>query len=439
MSAAKQKYKPYPKYKNSGVDWLGQVPEHWSLLPGRRLFTNRKDKAKPGDEQLTASQQYGVIPQKLYSELSSHRVVAALKGTEAFNHVAVNDFVISLRSFQGGIERCRYSGCITPAYTILSYAKGKFDERYFEYLMKSTAFIQKLQSLTDNLRDGKPISYDSFGGVLLPFTPSAEQTAIADFIERECGRMDKLVEKKQQFIALLKEKRQALITHAVTKGLNPKAKMKDSGVEWLGMVPEHWEVKPLWSVVSCNEFVIPDNTLPEQTIRYVDISSVSYDKGIEHAEEMDFASAPSRARRLAQAGDIIVSTVRTYLRAIAVVTKEFSDCIFSTGFAVLHPLKPEYQPILNWIVLSDGFIGAVVSHSEGISYPAINASQLTKFKVATPPPKEIEAISTFLVQQTSRIDRLLTKTEKSIDLLKERKTALITAAVTGQIDVSQSA
>lgn len=209
---------------------------------------------------------------------------------------------------------------------------------------------------------------------------------------------------------------------------------KDSGVEWIGQVPEHWEVKPICRVTSVNDDVLPDSTTDDTLIRYVDISSVGYMEGIKQASDMCFVDAPSRARRKASSGDVIISTVRTYLKAVAAVTDEYADCVFSTGFAVLRARHLDHS-FLRWMVLNELLIQAIEAHSEGLSYPAINASALVKLKSVIPPPEEQAAIAATLDRETARIDALIGKAEQSITLLKERRAAFITAAVTGQIDL----
>jgi type I restriction enzyme S subunit len=209
---------------------------------------------------------------------------------------------------------------------------------------------------------------------------------------------------------------------------------KDSGVEWIGQVPEHWEVKPICRVTSVNDDALSDSTTGSTRISYVDISSVGYTEGIKQATEMAFEDAPSRARRKASTGDVVVSTVRTYLKAVAAVTDEYADCIFSTGFAVLRARQLE-QSFLKWMILNELLIQSIEAHSEGLSYPAINASALVKLKSVIPPPEEQASIAAALDRETARIDTLIGKAEQSITLLKERRAAFITAAVTGQIDL----
>ncbi|WP_429183009.1 restriction endonuclease subunit S [Aeromonas rivipollensis] len=233
------KYHSYPEYKDSGIAWLGNAPSHWAVFHGKRLLTQCRETARPESTQLAASQAYGVIPQSLLMEMTGNKVMLALKGTDNFKHVSENDFVISLRSFEGGIEHSSYSGCVSPAYTVLQAVKPIYPW-FYRYLFKSSPYIAALQASTDSLRDGKSITFEQFGAISLPLPSHEEQRTIAAFLDYETARIDRLIAQQQRLIELLKEKRQAVISHAVTKGLNPNAPMKDSGVEWLGQVPEHW-------------------------------------------------------------------------------------------------------------------------------------------------------------------------------------------------------
>jgi len=236
----------YPEYKDSGVEWLGKVPAHWVVVPARRIFDNVREAAEPESEQLAATQSHGVIPQKDFIEQRNQKVVLALAGTGNFKKVQRNDFVISLRSFQGGIEHSAFDGCVSPAYTVLRPSSTKsVSPPFYKFLLKAREFIDALQAVTTGIREGRTITYDQFASIPLPIAPTDEQHSIATFLDHETARIDALVEEQQRLIELLKEKRQAVISHAVTKGLDPDVLMKDSGVEWLGEVPAHWDVVPL--------------------------------------------------------------------------------------------------------------------------------------------------------------------------------------------------
>jgi len=216
----------------------------------------------------------------------------------------------------------------------------------------------------------------------------------------------------------------------------PYLSYKDSGVEWLGEIPEHWEVKRLKYVTRINQDVLSENTNSDYVLRYMDISNVDSNGLILNSQEMRFENAPSRARRMVKHGDTIISTVRTYLRAIAFINKPPGNLIVSTGFAVIRP-KPELHPKFLWrIVQSSDFVDAVVSYSEGVSYPAINSSVLANFMVWFPSINEQRAIANFLDRKTAESDALIAKKELLIELLQEKRTALISHAVTKGLDAT---
>ena len=205
---------------------------------------------------------------------------------------------------------------------------------------------------------------------------------------------------------------------------------KRSGVEWLGEVPEHWGVKPLKTIASINDEVLPESLSPDYEIEYVDIGSVSLANGIEKTEAMPFGDAPSRARRIPRDGDVLVSTVRTYLKAIAPVVNPPSNLVASTGFAVVRP-RHELEPgFLKYALQEEHFIQQVISRSTGVSYPAINASDVAKISLNLPGSSEQLAIATFLDHETAKIDALIAEQQRLIELLQEKRQAVISHAVT---------
>ncbi|MBD3377260.1 hypothetical protein GF406_19690 [candidate division KSB1 bacterium] len=211
-------------------------------------------------------------------------------------------------------------------------------------------------------------------------------------------------------------------------------KYKPSGVSWLGEVPKGWEVKRLKYQVSINDETLPETTDPDHEMLYVDISGVDPTKGIVHKEVYIFENAPSRARRIVRDGDTIVSTVRTYLRAISPIKEPEENLIVSTGFAVIRPRTID-KNFLSVTIRAPYFIEEVVSRSVGVSYPAINALEIGSINIPLPPLPEQQAIAAFLDRETSKIDALISKVETAIERLKEYRTSLISSAVTGKIDV----
>ncbi len=205
---------------------------------------------------------------------------------------------------------------------------------------------------------------------------------------------------------------------------------KPSGVEWLGEVPEHWQEKPLKTITSINDEVLSDSLSPDYEIEYVDIGSVSLANGIEKTETMPFSDAPSRARRIPRDGDVLVSTVRTYLKAIAPVVNPPSNLVASTGFAVVRPRHGLEPGFLKYALQEEHFIQQVISRSTGVSYPAINASDVAKISLNLPGSSEQLAIATFLDHETAKIDALIAEQQRLIELLQEKRQAVISHAVT---------
>ena len=204
---------------------------------------------------------------------------------------------------------------------------------------------------------------------------------------------------------------------------------KPSGVEWLDDVPEHWEVKRLKYSASLNDEALAETTSPDFEFEYVDIGGVSAVDGITATEQVVFENAPSRARRKVRHGDTIVSTVRTYLRAIAPIKNPPENLIVSTGFAVVRPRTVE-PAFLAYALRESSFIESVVARSVGVSYPACNASEVGDISIPLPAPAEQRAIAAFLDRETGRVDRLVAKKRDLIERLKEKRTALISRTVT---------
>ncbi|QOW47690.1 MULTISPECIES: restriction endonuclease subunit S [Acinetobacter] len=205
---------------------------------------------------------------------------------------------------------------------------------------------------------------------------------------------------------------------------------KDSGVQWLGEIPNHWNVKQLKFAVTCNDEALGENTELDYEILYVDISSVSLTEGIKHKEELLFENAPSRARRVVKSGDVLVSTVRTYLKAITYVESAEENLIASTGFAVLRPSEKFDSKFIGYWIQSEGMVGNIVANSVGVSYPAINSTDLVRLPIVELPLSEQKFIADFLDKRLAQVDALIAKQETLLEKLAEQRVALISHAVT---------
>ena len=221
----------------------------------------------------------------------------------------------------------------------------------------------------------------------------------------------------------------------LTAKYRPYPAYRPSDVGWLGNIPAHWEVKRLKYLATVNDEALPETTDPEMEITYVDIGNVDSIRGITASENLVFENAPSRARRVVRQGDVIISTVRTYLKAVARIEPTDVNLIVSTGFAVVRPRHLD-DAFVAYALSSPYFVERVVAHSTGVGYPAINASELACLNIAFPPFPEQRAIADFLDRETARIDAMVSREERLIELLQEKRAALITRTVTHGLDLS---
>ena len=426
-------YPPYPLYKPSGVAWLGDVPTGWEVKALRYLFQNLDYKRIPVAAKDRADMD------KIYPYYGASGVIDYVESyifSETLILVAEDGANLLSRSTPLAFIASGYYWVNNHAH-ILKPIMG--DIRFWMCVLQSFDYSPLVTGAAQ-----PKLTADNLGTVKLPVPPIKEQLSIADFLDRQTARIDTLIAKRRALIEKLKEKRSALISRTVTRGLPPAAALaagldpypplKPSGVEWLGDVPVGWEVKRLKYSASVNDESLPETTDPSFEFSYVDISSVDPVAGIVNTEEMVFEDAPSRARRIVREGDTIVSTVRTYLRAIAPIRACKSKLIVSTGFAVIRPrtVDPDF---LSYALQESGFVDTIVARSVGVSYPAVNASEIATISIPLPSPFEQRAIANFLDRQTAKIDRMVSLEEAVIARMQEYRSALITAAVTGKIDV----
>ena len=235
----------YPEYKTSEVKWIGEIPKHWEVVRNKHLFGNRNQRGSEGEPLLSVTQDQGILPR---NELD-YRVWNPDGNVRLYKLVRPGDWVISLRTFEGGIELSEVRGIVSAAYTTM-FPRRQIFNSYFKYLLKSMNFIAELNRITTGIRQGKNISYEDFSDTRIAFPPLSEQKVIGNFLDRKTGQIDELIRIKERRIELLREQRTALINQAVTKGLDPNVEMKPSGVKWIGEIPKHWALTRLKYVSS---------------------------------------------------------------------------------------------------------------------------------------------------------------------------------------------
>ncbi|MCA8014863.1 restriction endonuclease subunit S [Burkholderia vietnamiensis] len=428
-----QKLPRHAQYKESGLPWVGDIPAHWQTRRNRFLFREVDRRSKHGEEtHLSMSQVHGLVPSKDLGR----------KSLQSENYaggklVAEHDLVLNrLKAHLGVFARAKQAGVVSPDYTVFR-PKGDASVRYCESLFKTPMYVGEFRRRTKGIVEGFWRLYtDDFYNVTALLPPPEEQVQIVAYLRAQDAHIARFIKTKRDLIKLLTEQKLRIIDHAVTHGLDSSVALKASGIEWQGEVPEHWEVKPLKRWVRLNARTLGQKTSPDFEFRYVDIGSVQTGRLVKEPERIRFEAAPSRARRVLRRGDTIISTVRTYLKAIWYVSEDADDLIASTGFAVLTPgsgVEPEY---LGYVIQSSPFVNRVTANSIGIAYPAIAETVLGRFPVALPPTvDEQQAIVASIKTESAPLDDAIARTEEEIKLIREYRDRLIADVVTGQVDV----
>lgn len=432
------KLTPYPEYKDSGLPWLGEIPAHWQLKRLKFLFREVDDRSDTGHETLLSMRQLqGLVPHNDVSnkEIKSSELVG-------YKRTHVDDVVMNrMRASSGMFARTPVSGLVSPDYAVFR----PLDEVNVEYcvnLFKAPQLQAEFRAESKGLGTGTAgflrLYSDRFGAISIPLPSQEEQNELVAYIQATDKLINSLIFAKQRLIELLNEQKQAIIHHAVTRGLDPDAPMKSTGLDWMSEVPEHWEVKPLKRWAAINSRVLAETTDAEYVFRYLDIGAVGTGFLTEQPESMRFDNAPSRARRVLKQGDTIISTVRTYLKAVYFVADEQEDLIASTGFAVLTPVPGVVPECLSFVIQSNTFVERVMANSVGVAYPAIAETRLGALHLALPPTEQEQlSMVEYIKRETQDIDEAIRRTQREIDLIREYRTRLISDVVTGKLDVRE--
>lgn len=419
-------------YKHSGIEWLGEIPKHWEIVKFKYIFKERSIKGFGHEQQLASTQNYGVIPKSLYP---TRTVEALTSDLNFFKLVRKNNFVISLRSFEGGIEYSQYQGIISPAYTILE-STNNIEHSYFQFLFKSSIFISALQIYKTGIREGQNISYLELQQDFLPLPPLQEQKAIAEFLDKKCDKISQFIESKQKLITLLQEKKQALINEAVTKGLNPNIEFKNSGIEWLGEIPHHWEVARsglIYKNISSGTTPQSDNDeyYKNGNIFWINSGDLN-DSVLTNSKNKITQKAimAYSALKISPKGSLIIAMYGATIGKVSILG---IDACTNQACCVLCESK-----YLNTRFVFYYFIAKrqdLISMAYGGGQPNISQDIIKNFKIPLPPLQEQKAIAEFLDTQITKIDLAIEKTKEQITLIKEYKTSLINQAVCGRIQL----
>lgn len=426
------------RMKESGIDWIGQIPEEWRVRPIKHIVETH---VTDGPHETPVLYETGIpflsaeAVKDGVLDFNFKRGYISLKDHDRFKKKISpkkdDIFIVKSGATTGnvGIVNTDEIFDIWSPLALIRCNKTLAIQKYIYFYLLSTLFKSQVE-FNWSFGTQQNIGMGVIERIKVILPPVSEQQKIADFLDKKTAQLDKVKELLEEQIQKLKDYRSSLIYETVTKGLDKTVPMKDSGIDWIGQVPQGWGVKPLKYLASYDDETLTQSEInSNRKIDYVDISSVEFTKGINGHQEFSTLEAPSRARKIAKKGDTIISTVRTYLKAIAYVN---NDYIVSTGFCVVRPKKINSK-YLNYTIMSDSFTGPVSKYAWGVSYPAISSSQLVNIPI--PFPESIEeqlSIVDYLDHKMLQINQLIDIKQEQIENINKQRQTLIYDYVTGK-------
>ena len=430
----------YIKYKNSEVSWLGMIPEHWEIRRIKYVFKELDNRSETGKEDLLSVSQYTGVTKKS-DKVADGDSISNAKTLVGYKIVEKGNLVINIMlAWNGSLGISKYNGIASPAYCVYKNIIGI--EKYFGYLFKTKNAQQEFKKQSTGIIDSRLRMYtDSFFNIKTALPPKEEQINIANFLDYKAEKINRFIKKKKQLIKLLKEQKAAVINQKVTKGLDPNVKMKNSGIEWLGDIPEHWQLRQLKYVANCFPSNVDKHSKEdEKEVRLCNYTDVYKNDFITNNMELMIATAKDdQIQKFAlKKGDVIItkdSETADDIANPALVIEDLENVICGYHLSIMRPyskLKGEYllralqcKPINVQFELC----------SNGVTRVGLGVADMKKAQIPLPPIEEQNNISNFIQSELDTIDKTISTIEKEITLVEEYKTALIAETVTGKIDV----
>ncbi len=418
--------KRYEKFKDTNQIWLPGLPNHWDTIKIKYQFEEISDKNHADEVLLVASQHKGVVPKSIYGL----RTVEATKGLELFKRVMVGDFVISLRSFQGGLEYAYYQGIISPAYTILRCKNKEFNQ-YYRYLFKSAMFIKLLTLCVTGIREGQNIDYSTLKKFSIPVPPRSEQDQIVRYLDWQTSRINKLINGYKRQIELLEERKRTVTFYSVVYGLNHNIEMKDSIIPWIDHIPAHWSVKnlaQLFTQVKCKNTNLYEKNLLSLSYGKIKRRNIDATGGLlpESFEGYNIIEKDDIVLRLTDLQNDHKSLRTGIATEKGIVTSAY---VTIRNFSENNPQYLHYY--LHAFDLNKGFYNVGAS---GVRQ-SLNWDNIRTLSILLPPLDEQNQIVDHINRTALKMDEAKNMYEKKIKLFHEYRTRLISDVVTGQIDV----
>lgn len=417
------------KMKNSGVAWLGEIPENWQVVPPKALFRLRKDKAAPGDRQLTASQQHGIIYQDDYMALTGNRVVTVEKDFSILKRVEKGDFVISMRSFQGGLEYSENAGSISSAYVMLVPNLEYIVPEFYKWLFKSPTYITALQCTSNLIRDGQALRYNNFVQVPLCIIPKDEQKKIARALGVKCQKIDALIANVQEQIEKLKAYKQSVVREAVIRGFNPDVQLKDSGIEWIGQISCDWKVV-------ANKHLMKKVKNIREKYTNEDVLSLTVNGVITRDLENPSGKMPSTfdGYQFVEAGNLLMCLfdIDVTPRCIGLIKNDGVCSPAYSQFKLNGLADAEYY---YYYYLNLDYTKELLHLAKNLRH-SFTEEQFGAIPTVLPPMETQKEIAAYLNKKCADIDRVLEIKQAKIEKLEQYKRSLIYEYVTGKKEVS---
>jgi type I restriction enzyme S subunit len=426
--------KHYDSYKESGIDWIGEIPSHWEIRRNKYFTKVVNIKSEDGSEELlSVSEHKGVIPRK---EIKEDGELTRSESLEGYKVVKENQLVSNIMlTWKCGLGVSNYEGIVSPAYSVFSFLR--VIPRYYHYLYRTSLYTSEFMRNSTGVIESRLRLYDDkFGDIFSHYPPLSEQEQIVFYLDDKTTKIDELIQKKLRKIDLLKEYRTSLINTVVTKGLNPDVPMKDSGIEWIGEIPSHWETSKYKTLGNRFTQNIDVSVFQNQEVIHYSIPNVQ-ENGIgilESGEDID------SSKILLKGGELIISKLNPRKSCVSIVEPNNDFLIVGSGeFVTLVPDKGNIK-FLFYFVKSQQFTEYLDSCVESVtrSHQRVNPYIIYSSLIPLPPLSEQEQIVSYLDEKTSQIDKTIDIEKKKIELLKEYRQSLISNVVIGKIKVSES-
>lgn len=416
--------KAYEEYKATGIQWLPEIPKHWEILKLRQILSSFSEKNHPNMPLLSVVREKGVIIRNTENIDENHNYIP--DDLTNYKLVKAGQFAMNkMKAWQGSYGVSNHDGIVSPAYFVFNFTLD-IDKQFFNAAIRSKPYVSFFGQASDGIRVGQwDLSMDRMKDISFYIPPREEQEQIVRFLDWKVSSINKLINLKQQEITELKELKKATISDAVTHGLDKTVPMKDSGISWLGKIPQHWKTEALKRISMLRKQKSYYNKNKDIFIGLENL------KGYSNTLQETSTQYESSIQCVCKKGDLLFGKLRPYLSKVIICPK---DCFCTNELLVVSFFNGNIK-FLMYVFLHESFIDSVNASTYGAKMPRANDQYILNMRIPVPPCNEQDRIARFLNARCSEIDRLIAAKQAQITNLHDLKSSLIADVVTGQIDV----